>query len=241
MILVQRQTDIVTITLNRPEVRNALNQQIILELTAQLQTINSDPTVRAVILRSTGEHFCAGADLKWIRECKDFSIFAKLLRTLNFLDKPTISITQGAVYGGAVGIVACCDLSIALDTTEFCCSEVKLGLAPAIVGPYIVAAIGVKNARRWLLTAEKFNSAIAQQLGLVHHIAKNPAELDTSIEYYINLLLQNGPQAVAATKKFLLTMPNVLDPNIDQYTTKLLMQLRDSAEGQEGIARFLEG
>src|SRR3546814_223298 len=173
------------ITLTRAEVHNAFNETLIAELTAALDGAAQDPRVRVVVLAAQGPSFSAGADLNWMRAMAGYSRaenledarrLARLMRTLNDMAKPTIALVQGPAYGGGVGLVACCDVAIAVEDAKFCLSEVKLGLIPAVISPYVVATIGESAARRYFLTAETFSSWEAQRLGLVHEVvARGPA------------------------------------------------------------------
>jgi methylglutaconyl-CoA hydratase len=249
VLLVEKQGGTVSLILHRPSVRNALNPELIAALTASLQEINNDPSVRLVILSGAGNNFCSGGDLNWVQQSINFDetqnaadalALAKLMRTLNELNKPTICITQGAIYGGGVGLVACCDIVIALSNSVFCFSEVKLGIAPAIISSYVLPTIGNKAARRWFLTAETFTANIAQQLGLVHEVVTNASDLSSCLDHFVNLIMQTAPNAIAATKKLLLANQDFNCNNIDQVNSSLFAKLRTSAEGQEGLKAFLE-
>lgn len=249
VLVVEQQDGTVSLIMNRPAVRNALNPELIGALTERLQAINNDPSVRLVILSGAGDNFSAGADIKWMQQSiafdeqqnvQDATALALLMRTLNTLNKPTICITQGAVYGGAIGLVACCDIVIAVTSSVFCFSEVKLGLAAAVVSPYLIDAMGSKAARRWLLTAETFNAHTARDLGLVHDIVSDVHELSATLDHHENLIMHTAPLAVAATKALLLENQDHNAIGIDAKTTRLIAQLRVSAEGQEGLRAFLD-
>lgn len=248
VLIVDNNVGIVTLTLNRPEVRNALNETLIVSLIQELDRLETDSTVKLVVINSLGDNFCAGADLNWMQQSlnydeaantEDAIILSTLMRKLNSLPKPTVCITQGAVYGGGIGLVACCDISIAIDTTKFCFSEVKLGLAPAVIEPYIVNAIGNKAARRWMLTAEIFDAKQAEQMGLVNQVitAKQLPDVLGKLEQQIR---NNGQHACAATKELLIKNLDYNDPHSESFTTRLIAKLRSSREGQEGIRAFLE-
>ena len=166
-----------TLTMNRPEIHNAFDDLLIADLQRELERLDSDPQVRVVLLTASGKSFSAGGDLNWMRRMADYSrqenltdalALAEMLKTLNQLSKPTIALVQGAAYGGGVGLVACCDIAIATPRAKFCLSEVKLGMIPAVISPYVVEAIGSRDARRYVLTAEIFSAAEADQLGLVN-------------------------------------------------------------------------
>lgn len=238
-----------TLTLNRPELHNAFDDQLIADMTRILQGFANDPQVRLVILAATGKSFSAGADLGWMQRMADYShaenladaeALAELLRTLNDLPKPTIALVQGAAYGGGVGLVAACDLVLATSKASFCLSEVKLGLIPAVISPYVVAAIGSRAARRYCISAERFGVERALQLGLVHELIPMD-ELATEADRLSRLLLKNGPQAMAAAKKLVADVANhPLDSELIAETAERIATTRASDEGREGLAAFLE-
>ncbi len=237
------------ITLTRPEVHNAFNDTFINELDAVLTGIGTDQRVRAVVLSSQGRSFSAGADLKWMQRTaayseadnlKDARALAGLMRTLNGLLKPTMALVQGPAIGGGVGLVACCDIVIAAETAKFCLSEVKLGLIPAVIAPYVIAAMGQRAARRYFLTAETFNASEAQRLGLVHLVVPDEALHDVG-RRMISAVLAGGPNAQVAAKELILEVSGrTLDDDLVELTAERIAQLRTSDEAQEGIAAFLE-
>lgn len=238
-----------TLTLNRPEVHNAFDDALIAEMTATLKQLAADPQVRLVILAATGKSFSAGADLGWMRRMADYShaenladamALAELMRTLNELPKPTLALVQGAAFGGGVGLVAACDIVLAAPGAKFCLSEVKLGLIPAVISPYVVAAIGARAARRYSISAERFDAERALQLGLVHEIV--PAEaLATEADQLSRLLLQNGPQAMAAAKRLVADISqSPLNAELVADTAERISVTRASEEGREGLSAFLE-
>ena len=207
---------VATLTLNRPERHNAIDDELIQELTAQLRKLAKEDAVRVVILAGEGKSFSAGADLNWMRRMADYSneenvadaaTLAELLRTLDHLPKPTIARVHGAAIGGGIGLVACCDMAVASDVATFSLSEVKLGLIPATIGPYVVRAIGERNARRVFLSAERFNAQTAWNMGLIHEIT-TPEGLDGAVERLVSTLLQNGPQAMAEAKALVAAVAN---------------------------------
>ncbi len=238
-----------TLTLNRPELHNAFDDQLIADMTRILQGFANDSQVRLVILAAAGKSFSAGADLGWMQRMADYShaenladaeALANLLRTLNDLPKPTIALVQGAAYGGGVGLVAACDLVLATPKASFCLSEVKLGLIPAVISPYVVAAIGSRAARRYCISAERFSVERALQLGLVHELVAMD-ELTTEADRLSRLLLKNGPQAMAAAKKLVADVANhPLDSELIAETAERIATTRASDEGREGLAAFLE-
>lgn len=248
-LIIEQQEDTVSLILNRPTARNALNKTLIEKMIAQLEKISTDDSVRMVIISGAGEHFCAGADLKWMLESvnydeqqnlDDAKILAKFMRTLNTLNKPTICITQGAVYGGALGIVACCDIVMALKNSIFCASEVRLGLAPAVISPYLIDAMGARAARRFFLTAEIIDATQAERLGLVHVVVADAIEMSSQLDRFVHLISQAAPNAVAATKALILNNLDCNHPDVDSINTKLIAKLRVSPEGQEGLKAFFE-
>jgi methylglutaconyl-CoA hydratase len=239
------------IALNRPEVHNAFDDALIAELTTALIDAGHDGTVRALVLTGTGASFSAGADLNWMRgmaaaseeENREDSLrLAALVRTLQFLPKPTIARVNGAAYGGGVGLVAACDIAIGADGAKFGLTEVKLGLVPAVISPYVVSAIGVRQARRLFLTGETFDAAEACRLGLLHRAV--PAEaLDEAVDSTLRLLAKAGPQAQREAKQLALRMAGIDQERagrLDALNADLIARLRVSEEGQEGLGAFLD-
>ncbi|MFC5526440.1 enoyl-CoA hydratase/isomerase family protein [Rhodanobacter ginsengisoli] len=250
-ILSERRGQVLWLSLNRPQIHNAFDDTLIAALTSALEQADADPAVRSVVLTGNGSCFSAGADLNWMRgmagaseqENRDDSLrLAQLMRTLQFLSKPTIARVNGAAYGGGVGLVACCDIAIGVDTAKFALSEVKLGLVPAVISPYVIAAIGLREARRLFITGEVFEAATAARIGLLH--ACLPAtELDEAIERQLYLLAKAGPQAQREAKQLALRIGGA-DPaqaaRIDAANAELIARLRVSAEGQHGLTAFLD-
>jgi len=237
------------ITLTRAEVHNAFNEALIAELTAALDGAAEDPRVRMVVLAAQGPSFSAGADLNWMKAMAGYSQaenledarrLAQLMRTLNGLPKPTVALVQGAAYGGGVGLIACCDVVIAAEEAKFCLSEVKLGLIPAVISPYVVAAIGESAARRYFLTAETFSAWEAQRLGLVHEVVERSA-LDVRARQVIDALLQGGPVAQREAKDLVFAVAGrPVDETLVEETAARIAALRASQEAREGVAAFLE-
>jgi methylglutaconyl-CoA hydratase len=237
------------ITLTRTEMHNAFNEALIAELTAALDGAAQDPRVRVVVLAAQGPSFSAGADLNWMKAMAGYSRaenledarrLAQLMRTLNTLPKPTVALVQGPAYGGGVGLVACCDVVIAVEDAKFCLSEVKLGLIPAIISPYVIAAIGESAARRYFLTAEIFSSWEAQRLGLVHEVVDRGA-LDARGRQVVDALLQGGPAAQRAAKDLVFAVSGRrADEALIEETAARIAELRASEEAREGVAAFLE-
>lgn len=236
------------IVLNRPEVHNAFNETLIAELTRTLRSLDDDPRVRAVVLAGAGESFCAGADLNWMRRMAAFSraqnladakALAAMLATLDGLSKPTIARVHGAVYGGGVGLVACCDVAIGTQDAVFSCSEARLGLVPATISPYVVRAIGARAAGRYFLSAERFTAAEAFRLGLLHDLAL-PQELDARVNELLGAMLAAGPRAQAECKSLLRAISNrPIDGRMIAGTAQRIARVRSSPEGTEGVAAFL--
>jgi methylglutaconyl-CoA hydratase len=238
------------IALNRPQVHNAFDDALIAELTVALEQAGTDAKVRAVVLTGEGASFSAGADLNWMRgmasaseaENRDDSLrLATLMRTLQYLPKPTIARVNGAAYGGGVGLVACCDMAIGVDGARFGLTEVKLGLVPAVISPYVIHAIGLRHARRLFVTGELFDAPTALQIGLLHQCV--PAEqLDEAVQATLNLLSKAGPIAQAEAKQLALRMAGADEAqaeHIDRENAALIARLRVSEEGQEGLGAFL--
>jgi methylglutaconyl-CoA hydratase len=239
------------IALNRPSVHNAFDDMLIAQLTDALVKFDRDPQLRAIVLTGNGSTFSAGADLSWMRDmalaseeinCVDSERLATLMRTLNFLSKPTIARVNGAAYGGGVGLVACCDIAITTDIAKFGLTEVKLGLVPAVISPYVIAAIGARHARRLFVSGEIFDAAEAARIGLVHH-AVLAAQLDEAVDRSLHWLAKGGPVAQREAKHLALrsggTTP-ALAQSIDVENAALIARLRVSDEGQEGIGAFLD-
>ena len=250
-VLISRHGAAAEITLNRPQVHNAFDDTLIAALTEALVQADADPAVRFIVLSGNGSCFSAGADLNWMRgmagaseqENREDSLrLARLMRTLQFLSKPTIARVNGSAYGGGVGLVACCDIAIGVDSAKFALSEVKLGLVPAVISPYVIAAIGLREARRLFVTGEVFDAATAVRIGLLH--AAVPAtELDEAIERQLYLLAKAGPLAQREAKQLALRIGGV-EPaqaeRIDAANAALIARLRVSPEGQHGLSAFLD-
>lgn len=237
------------ITLNRPEVRNAFDDVLIEELTTTLERIEHAPRPRLVILSATGESFSAGADLNWMRRTAGYSWeenfadakrLGRLMQTLDQLALPTLARVQGAALGGGVGLIAACDIAVAADTVFFALSEVKLGLIPAVISPYVVRAIGARAARRYFLTGERMTAHEALRLGLLHEVVPSK-RLDERVDELARILLGNGPQAVRAAKRLARTPGyGTIDTALIEEMARRTAEQRASPEGQEGAAAFLE-
>jgi methylglutaconyl-CoA hydratase len=232
------------ITLNRPGVRNALNQPMMLELISLLKQIESDENVHVVCLRGSDQFFCAGADLNEMKasiemtreeNIKQAKTLSTLLDKLYQLNKPTVAVVEGGVYGGGLGLIACCDIAVCSEKTLFCFSEAKLGLIPAMISPYIVKAIGQRNAKRYFLTAEVFNEQKAKEINLVHEVVTEE-NLNDVVEKIINLLLKNSANALSKIKKL---FPGVNQKKQEKLIT-LLADIRTSKEAQQRLSNFLQ-
>jgi len=242
-----KRSGVSTITLNRPDKHNAFDDELIANLTELLQLIDKDKQVRAVILNANGRNFCAGADLNWMKRMAEFSKeenitdarkLAKLLQTMCALTKPIIALVQGRVLGGGLGLIACCDMVVAAKTSQFCFSEVKLGLIPATIAPYIIRSIGFSAARRYFISAEMFDATAAKNIGLIHELVSE-SELALAGSNFVDTIMKNGPDAISASKKMINHLMTI-DESIVEYTAVLLSETRSGHEGQDGVRAFLE-
>lgn len=240
---------VATLTLNRPEVHNAFDDAMIAELIAVLRKLAKNTQVRVLVLAANGKNFSAGADLSWMRSMAqknyqqnldDASELATLMHQLDKFPKPTIALVKGAAFGGAVGLVACCDIAIADPNASFCLSEVKIGLIPAVISPYVMRALGERQCRRYFLTAERFSAQDALAMGLLHQLSA-PDGLEQAAENFVVTILQNSPAAVSAAKSLLHNIYNrKISNNVIAHTTQAIAEIRVSPEGQEGLSAFLE-
>jgi methylglutaconyl-CoA hydratase len=234
--------------LNRPEVRNAFNDEVIAELTAAFQTLGGDPSLRAIVLAGHGKAFCAGADLAWMRAMADYSWeqnradaqkLADMLWTLYRCPVPVVGRIHGDCYAGGVGLAAVCDVLVAAEGVQFCLSEARLGLLPATIGPYVVRALGEQAARRYFVTAERFSSARAHELGFVHEVVA-PEALDAKVGEIVAALVANGPAAVKACKQLVQDVAGQpITADLREGTARRIADIRASAEGKEGVQSFL--
>jgi methylglutaconyl-CoA hydratase len=249
-LAVEHQGPLGLITLNRPERHNAFDDALIQELTEALRAMEGDESVRIVVLAGAGASFCAGADLNWMKRMAGYSKdenlrdamqLGALLRTLNNLRKPTLARVHGAAYGGGVGLVACCDIAIASHAATFALSEVKLGLVPAVISPYVVAAIGERYARRYFVSGERFDAGEAWRLGLVHDIAPDDEAMDARLNELVDAMLACGPVAQRESKELVRAVAGrPVTSELIQDTAERIARLRASPEGREGVAAFLE-
>lgn len=237
------------ITLTRPELHNAFNEVMIEELTAAFRAVAKDEGVRAVVLAGEGKSFCAGADIHWMKRMVDYSFdenvrdasaMAEMLRAIRDCPKPVIARIHGAVFGGGVGLVAACDMGVALESVIFSLSEVKLGIVPAVISPFVMEKIGPGAIRRYALTAERFDALEAKRIGLVCEVVDSVERLDEWIASTATLLKANGPVALSACKKTLTEVAGFAWDDVQRLTTKRIAGLRASPEGQEGLNAFLE-
>ncbi|WP_074941011.1 gamma-carboxygeranoyl-CoA hydratase [Ectopseudomonas composti] len=238
-----------TLWLNRPEKNNAFNAEMIRELILALDAVGEDKSLRFLLLRGRGKHFSAGADLAWMQHAatldynanlSDARELAELMYNLHGLKIPTLAVIQGTAFGGAVGLASCCDMAIGADDALFSLSEVRIGLAPAVISPFVVQAIGERAAKRYALTAERFDGQRARELGLLAE-SYPAADLESQVEAWVANLLQNSPQAMRASKDLLREVGSgELSPALRRYTENAIARLRVSAEGQEGLRAFLE-
>ena len=239
---------IAIVTLSRPDVHNAFNETLIAELTAALRALGDDDAVRAVILAGSGPSFCAGADLNWMKKMAgyghaenvaDAQALAEMLRTLHAVPKPTLARVHGAAYGGGVGLVACCDIAVGAVEATFALSESKLGLIPSTISPYVINAIGARQASRYFLTAERFEAAEAYRIGLLHDIVPI-AQLDDRINELLGPLMLAGPQAQRECKALIAAVAHrPIDAALIADTVRRIADVRASPEGKEGVGAFL--
>lgn len=240
---------VATVTLNRPDVRNAFNSGTIAELALAFDELGQDEDIRAIVLAANGPAFCAGADLHWMKEMADYSDaenladatrLADMLRTIYLCPKPVVAKIQGDCYAGGMGLVAACDIAVSADTVHFCLSEARLGLIPATIAPYVIKAMGENAARRYALTAERITALEAHRIGFVHQLATADA-LEASVGAIVKALVANSPHAVQQAK---VLVRDIAGQPIDQAliadTAARIAAIRASLEGREGVASFLE-
>ncbi len=238
-----------TVVLNRPELHNAFNEKFIAELNQAFKRLGQDNSIRVIVLRAEGQSFCAGADLNWMKKMIDYNFkenvedakeLAHMLQTIRTCPKPTIARVQGAAFGGGVGLISACDMAIGLDRCTFGLTEVKLGILPAVISPFVLEKIGNAHASRYFLTAERFDAKEAQRIHLLTKVALHTEDMDEWIEQEIQLILKNGPEAVSACKQLIYEVSGPLWSTAEEVTTRMIAERRISKEGQEGIMAFLE-
>ena len=238
-----------TVTLTRPELRNAFNDEVIAELTLAFTELGARDDVRAIVLAAEGPAFCAGADLNWMRRMADYdreqnladaARLAEMLRVINACPRPVVARVQGDVYAGGMGLVACCDIAISIDSAHFCLSETRLGLAPATISPYVMRAMGPRAAQRYCLSAERFDAAEALRIGFVHEVVPEQ-RLDERVDAVARALLQASPAAVRTCKRLLHDVAQrEIDAELIASTVEAIADIRASAEGREGVQAFLQ-
>jgi methylglutaconyl-CoA hydratase len=240
---------VATVTLDRPDVRNAFNEATIAELALAFDELGRDEDVRAIVLAANGSAFCAGADLNWMKQMAGYSDtenladatkLADMLRTIYLCPKPVVAKVQGDCYAGGMGLVAACDIAVAVDGANFCLSEVKLGLIPATISPYVIKAMGEAAARRYFLTAERFSAREAHRIGFVHEVVAFDA-LDAGVATIVKALVANSPNAVREAKLLVREIAGrPVDDALVADSAARIAVIRASSEGREGVASFLE-
>ncbi len=247
-LLVTREGAVARVTLDRPAVHNAFDERLIAELTGTFEALGSDPDLRCVILTGAGRSFSAGADLSWMRRTADYDEQANLedarrlermLATLDELPKPTVAMVNGAAMGGGVGLVAACDVAVAAERAVFALSEVRLGLVPAVISPYVLRAIGARACRRYFLTGERFDAVEARRIGLVHEVVPE-TDLELRTLEIVEAILAGGPEAQAEAKSLLRLCRSLEGSLLGEATARTIARRRASAEGREGVTAFLE-
>jgi methylglutaconyl-CoA hydratase len=240
---------VATVTLDRPDVRNAFNDEVIIELTTAFRDLGQRDHIRCIVLAAAGTAFCAGADLNWMRRMAEYTReenladaaqLATMLRTIYECPKPTIAQVQGDAYAGGTGLVAACDIAISANTANYCLSEVRLGLIPATISPYVIRAMGARAAHRYFLTAERFDAQEAHRIGFVHEVVDASA-LEARVAELAQTLVNAGPQAVRLCKKLVQDVADHdITPALVQMTVEGIADIRVSAEGREGVQSFLQ-
>jgi methylglutaconyl-CoA hydratase len=247
-LLIDINGGIARFTLNRPDVHNAFDEVVIAELRDAYDRAAADTAVRAIVLHAAGKSFSSGGDLNWMKRMAGFSheenladarSLAGLMRAIDCSPKPTLARVQGSVFAGALGMIACSDIAIAVPEAEFAVTEVRVGLIPAVISPYLVRAIGVRQVRRWFLTAERFSAVQAQSMGLIHEVV-SADQLDAAITRTLDALLKAGPASLAATKALVAAVDRPLDEGVIDETAARIAAIRASDEGREGVTAFLE-
>ncbi|WLP94916.1 enoyl-CoA hydratase/isomerase family protein [Psychrobacter sp. M13] len=248
-LLVTIENHVATVTLNRPEIRNAFNDEMISELTSVFERLGQTDDVRVIVLAAAGKAFCAGADLNWMRAMADYDYeenladadkLAQMLKTIYECPKPTVAAIQGDVYAGGMGLVAVCDVAIAVKNANFCLSEVRLGLAPATISPYVIKALGARASQRYFLTAEVFDAKKARQLGFIHERV-NADELQDSVAVIGAKIVNNSPEAVKTCKRLLHDIAGeTITDGLIADTVKEIADIRSSKQGKEGVQAFLQ-
>jgi methylglutaconyl-CoA hydratase len=238
----------VTIVLNRPQVRNAFDDALIAELTAALRDLGERDSIRVIVLTGEGEVFSAGADLNWMRKVAEYSYeenvadalkLADLMETLYNVPKATIARVNGACIGGALGLVSTCDIAVVSAEAFFALREIRLGITPAVISPYVIRRIGERNAKDYFLTGRRIDAPAALEIGLVHEVVE-AADLDSAVSRWIDRFMHSGPDAVKACKELIARVSGAPIADVKQFTAEMIAALRGSEEGQEGFAAFFE-
>ncbi len=246
---VETQAGAARVTLARADLHNAFNEAMIAEITAAFVELGRREDVRVIVLSGEGKSFSAGGDIHWMKKMVGYSFeenladaneMARMLRAIRECPKPVIARVHGAAYGGGVGLTAACDIAAAIESAVFCLSEVKLGIVPAVISPFVMEKIGPGQMRRYALTAERFSAVEAKRIGLVHEVFATEAEMDRWIEEVCATLKSNGPKALVAAKRILSEVAGVPWDQVQARTTRTIAELRASTEGQEGLKAFLE-
>ncbi|MFG1345102.1 enoyl-CoA hydratase/isomerase family protein [Xanthobacter autotrophicus DSM 431] len=236
------------LTLDRPEVRNAFDDALITALTRAYEAAIVDPGVHVILLKANGPVFCSGGDLNWMRRMAGYTrhenladamALATLMRTIDLSPKPTVARVHGSAFAGATGLIAASDIAVAVPEAEFAVTEVRIGLIPSVISPYLVRAMGARQARRYFLTAERFSAETALALGLVHEVVP-AAELDAAVARHLKALKAGSPMAIAATKALVVAVDRPFDQSVMQDTARRIADQRASADGREGVSSFLE-
>lgn len=246
--IIQDKPGVVELRLNQPEIHNAFDDKLIQALFDALQTHKGNPNLMLMVISAEGKSFSAGADLNWMKRMKDYSVeenyqdakaLSDMLESLANYPVPTMALVNGSAYGGGIGLIACCDIAIAVDTAEFAFTEARLGLIPAVISPFIIKAMGLRQTQRYFLTAERFNAHEAQQNGLLHHLC--PAgKLNDAFDQYVKLLSKNGPRALTEIKSIIELNDKTREIDIHNLMVEKIASIRISPEGQEGLSAFLE-
>ncbi|MBI5762395.1 MAG: enoyl-CoA hydratase/isomerase family protein [Planctomycetes bacterium] len=240
---------VATVTLARADLHNAFNDDMMREIADTFASLAISPDVRVIVLAADGKSYCAGADVNWMKRMvgytfdenvADANVLARMLRAIRECPKPVIARVHGAAYGGGVGLVAACDIAVASSNSTFSLSEVKLGIVPAVISPFVLEKIGPSAARRYGLTAERFDAAEAKRIGLVNDVVEQADQLDAWIATVAESLIANGPAAIAACKQILSHVAGQMWDDVQAYTTQQIARIRVSPEGQEGLKAFLE-
>jgi methylglutaconyl-CoA hydratase len=248
-LLVDEMEGVLTVTLNRPDVHNAFNDELIAEAVGLFDNIASYPSARVVVLRGSGPNFCAGADLNWMsrmisytraQNFRDSSALARMYELINDCPLPVIGRIQGAAIGGGVGLVAVCDIAIASNDSKFGLSEVKLGILPAVISPYVIGKIGPSHARALFLTGERFGAERALRIGLVHRLVDSAEALDAAVDETVAQIRTSGPEAVRECKKLIAFVATNEPSDSIPYTIEAIANRRVSEEGQQGMQAFLK-